>query len=148
MAPEISGANDIKGHLAGSRRYGSHTRTSDWDFSFEDCPAVRAFLIASGFKLITEFKPGERGNSTSYWKHRYYNCEVFLTFDNEIKQDATKIVRWLQWSDILHDKLYRIRVWSAIELCLSTLWAIRTDYLAAKAKRDEEGFSLRDYPVK
>lgn len=149
MADEITGCavEKLAGHQAGSRRYGTHVRSSDWDYSFEANPAIVQFLKAAGFKLVTEYKPGERGNSVAYWKHRYYNCEVFLTLNNGIKQDATRIVRWLQWSEILHDKLYRVRVWSAIELCLTTLWAIKKEYNQAKAKKDADGFNLRDHPI-
>lgn len=150
MKPAIDGSavERLHGHLAGSRSYGTHTRSSDWDYSFEDNAAIRAFLTSSGFKQILTFEPGTRGNSTSYWKHRYYNCEVFLTRDNEIKQVASALVRWLQCFEVLHDKQHRVAIWSAIELCLTTVWGLNKEYKAAKQKKDADGFSMRDKPLR
>jgi hypothetical protein len=148
MPTEIAGsAHPIKGHLAGSHRYRTNVRSSDYDFSFEDNPWTRQFLKAAGFKLVMEFPVGTRGNSTSHWKQTYYNCEVFLTRHDNVKRQATRIMRFFQWCEIMHDKKYRVRLWTALELCLTTVWAVRSEYRAAKQKVMADGFSLRDRPI-
>jgi hypothetical protein len=124
---EINGkaTERISGHLSGSRRYGTSNRVSDWDYGFQDNAATRAFLTAAGFKHVVEITQISRTNETSYWKHRYYNCEVFLSPDCDLKQEATKIMRWFQWCAVMQDKVYRVRAWNALQIMLREMMKIR-----------------------
>jgi hypothetical protein len=138
---------EIRGHIAGSHRYGTNVLSSDHDFSFEHNAQAIQFLKAAGFKLILEFAPGTRGNSTQHWKHRYYNCEVFLTRNDEVKREATRVMRFFQWCEIMHNKRFRVRMWTALERCMTEVWTVRNEYYAAKKKQLEDGYTLRDVPI-
>jgi hypothetical protein len=137
----------LRGHTIGSRRFGKVHSNSDWDYLFEDNEETRKFLKAVGFFHRTEYKIGERGRTTSFWRHSHYACELFLVKSERERLWATRVMWFVQWLQLWASKKHRWQVWHALEICFSTISAVRKDYNHNKSKRIAEENRLRPTPL-
>jgi hypothetical protein len=102
---------------------------------------------AEKVKLQADLNRSSELANRSFWRHKTYQCEIFLVKSEEQRRILRAVIRYSKFFRVIVTKQHRRQVWYALERCIGELWRIYKDHKQWRIERLAHGWRLRDKPL-